>query len=259
MITKNQLKYYSSLLQKKHRIKEKKFLVEGLKNVEEGLNSSYDCEVIFVTNKFIEENEDFLKRFKSKSDKIISLKQKELQKISDSQTPQGVAAVFIKPSIFQESKSFDEEIIVYLDDIADPGNLGTIIRNCDWFGVKKILLSSKCVEHTNPKVVRSSAGSVFHLDIYDNIKIDELRKLKEQGYQIITADVEGENIYEMKRDEKIIIAFSNEANGPSEELLKISDRIFTIPKSGKAESLNVASASAVILSILHQITKPEIK
>ena len=248
MITKNQLKYFSSLLQKKNRIKEKKFLVEGLKNVEEGLNSSYKCEIIFATNKFIDENEDFIKRFKSKSDKIISLKQKELQKISDSQSPQGVAAVFIKPSKFQELKNSEEEIIVYLDEVADPGNLGTIIRNCDWFGIKKLLLSSKCVEYTNPKVVRSSAGSVFHLDIYENIEVDELRKLKEQGYHLITADVEGENIYEMKRDEKIIIAFSNEANGPSEELLKISDKIITIPKSGKAESLNVGSSSSVILS-----------
>jgi len=250
MITKNQLKYYSSLLQKKNRIKEKKFLVEGLKNVEEGLNSSYECEVIFATNKFIDENEDFIKRFKSKSDKIISLKQKELQKISDSQTPQGVAAVFIKPSKLQESKNSEEKIIVYLDDVSDPGNLGTIIRNCDWFGIKKILLSENCVEYTNPKVVRSSAGSVFHLDIYENIEIDELKKLKEQGYRLITADVEGENIYEMKRDEKIIITFSNEANGPSDQLLKITDKIVTIPKAGKAESLNVASSSAVILSEL---------
>jgi TrmH family RNA methyltransferase len=250
MITKNQLKYYSSLLQKKNRIKEKKFLVEGLKNIEEGLNSNYDCEVIFATNKFIGENEDFLKRFKNKSDKIVLIKQKELQKISDSQTPQGVAAVFIKPSNLQELKNSDEELIVYLDEVADPGNLGTIIRNCDWFGIQKILLSEKCVEYTNPKVVRSSAGSVFHLDIYENIEIDELKKMKEQGYHIITADVEGENIYDMKRDEKIIIAFSNEANGPSEQLLKISDKIITIPKSGKAESLNVGSSSSVILSEL---------
>jgi len=88
------------------------------------------------------------------------------------------------------------------------------------------------------------------LDNYENIEVDELKKLKEQGYHLITADVKGENIYEMKRDEKIIIAFSNESNGPSDELLKISDKIVTIPKAGKAESLNVASSSAVILSEL---------
>ncbi|HLG31472.1 MAG TPA: RNA methyltransferase [Ignavibacteriaceae bacterium] len=248
MITKNQVKYYSSLLQKKNRFKEKKFLTEGLKNVEEGLNSSYECELIFVTNKFTEENEDYLKRIRAKTGNIISLKQKELQKISDSQTPQGIAAVFIKPSKLQELKNSEEEIIVYLDNVSDPGNLGTIIRNCDWFGVNKILLSDQCVEYTNPKVVRSSAGSLFHVDIYEDIGIVELKKLKEHGYRLITADVEGENIYDMKRDQKIIIAFSNEANGPSDQLLKISDRIITIPKAGNTESLNVASASAVILS-----------
>ncbi|KAA0238075.1 MAG: RNA methyltransferase [Chlorobiota bacterium] len=168
MISKNELQYYSSLLTKKHRKSEKKFIVEGKKSVSEGLNSSYNCEIIFITHKFADEDDDVISELSNVRTKIISLKQKEFEKISDTKTPQGIAAVFAKSELeFSPELLSNEKLIVMLDNISDPGNLGTILRTCDWFGVKNILLSDNIVDFTNPKVIRSSMGSVFHVNIFE--------------------------------------------------------------------------------------------
>lgn len=253
MISKNDLQYYSSLLIKKHRKAENKFIVEGKKSVLEGLNSNYKCEVVFVTNKFAEEHEDAITQLAKLKKKIVSLKQKEFDKISDTESPQGIAAVFVKPELkISEAFFRDENIIVMLDNISDPGNLGTIIRTCDWFGVKNIFLSENIVDYTNPKVIRSSMGSVFHLNLYEDVNASQLNKLKENDYEILCADTEGENIFTYKRDKKKILILSSESHGPSKEIEKISDKKICIPRIGNAESLNVASASAILIA---QLTK----
>jgi TrmH family RNA methyltransferase len=251
MITKNDLQYYSSLLKKKNRKSENKFLAEGIKSVLEGVNSNYKCEVIFVTHKFVEENEEVFKALGNVKKRIVSVKQKEFEKLSDTETPQGIAAVFVKPETGFSSGLFtDERVIAMLDNISDPGNVGTIIRNCDWFGIKNILLSGETAEYTNPKVLRASMGSVFHTGLIEINKLSVLNELKANGYEILCADTEGENIYNYRSEKKKIVIFSNEAHGPSEDVLKYADKRITIPKIGKAESLNVASASAVILAEL---------
>ncbi|MBK9097925.1 MAG: RNA methyltransferase [bacterium] len=253
MISKSELQYYSSLLTKKHRKSEKKFLVEGMKSVLEGINSNYECEVIFITNKFAEQYEDTIKMLEKAKKKTISLKQKEFEKLSDTETPQGIAAVFVKPGLeFSPELISDDKIIVMLDNISDPGNLGTIFRNCDWFGVKNILLSENIVDYTNPKVIRSSMGSVFHVNIFENINSDNLNALKKDGYEILAADLEGENVFTYRSDKKKILILSSESHGPTKEIEKLSDKKISIPKIGNAESLNVASASAVLLA---QLTK----
>jgi TrmH family RNA methyltransferase len=253
MISKNDLQYYSSLLTKKHRRAEEKFIVEGKKSVLEGLNSNYKCEVVFVTNKFAEEHEDAFAQLAKVKKKIVSLKQKEFLKIADTETPQGIAAIFIKPeNEFSTELLKDEKIIVMLDNISDPGNLGTIIRTCDWFGIRNIFLSENIVDYTNPKVIRSSMGSVFHVNHFENINAAKLAKMKSEGFEILCADTEGENSFTYKSDKKKILIFSSEAHGPSKEIEKLSDKKICIPKIGNAESLNVASAAAVLLA---QVTK----
>jgi len=251
MISKSELQYYSSLLSKKYRTAERKFLVEGKKSVLEGLESRYKCEGIFVTDKFSEENAEIVTGISSTKHKIIILKQKEFQKISDTETPQGIAAVFLKPKLNISDASLENDnIIVMLDNISDPGNLGTIIRNCDWFGIKNILLSENIVDYTNPKVIRSSMGSVFHVNLFENINASKLDKMKIGGFEILCADMEGDNVFTYRSDKKKILVLSSEAHGPSTEIEKISDKKICIPRIGKAESLNVASASAVLLAIL---------
>jgi TrmH family RNA methyltransferase len=251
MISKSDIQYYSSLLSKKHRKAENKFIVEGKKSVLEGLKSNYECEVVFVTNKFAEEHEDAIAELAKLKKKFVSLKQKEFLRFSDTETPQGIAAVFLKPQReFSPDIFTAERLIVMLENISDPGNLGTIIRNCDWFGVKNIFLSDSIVDYTNPKVIRSSMGSVFHVNLFEEVKPKQLNDLKETGFEILCADTEGENIFNYRCDKKKILILSSEAHGPSKEIEKLSDKKICIPKIGNAESLNVASASAVMLAIL---------
>jgi len=253
MISKSDLQYYSSLLSKKHRKAENKFIVEGEKSVLEGLNSSYKCEVVFVTNKFAENHEEAIAELAKVKKKIVSLKQKDFLRIAETETPQGIAAVFGKPRLsFSQASFTDDKIILMLDNISDPGNLGTIIRTCDWFGVKNIFLSEDIVDYTNPKVIRSSMGSVFHVNICEDVKPNLLNDLKGKGFEIICADTEGENIFTYRSEKKKILILSSEAHGPSKEIEKLSDKKICIPRIGNAESLNVASAAAVLLA---QLTK----
>ena len=253
MISKNQLQYYSSLLTKKYRKIENKFIAEGKRLVLEGLNNNYKCDSVFITNNFANENKEIVDQIDALNHKFIFLKQKEFEKISDTKTPQGIAAVFVKPSLkFSVNHFSNDKIIVMLDNISDPGNLGTIIRNCDWFGVKNILLSENIVEYTNPKVIRSSMGSIFHIRLFEMISGGQLEILKTSGFEILCADIEGENIFNYKSDKKKILILSSESHGPSKEIESISDKKICIPKLGSAESLNVASASAILIA---QLTK----
>jgi TrmH family RNA methyltransferase len=248
-MTSKQLKYYSSFLLKKNRNEEHKFLVEGIKLILEALNFNYDCEIILTTNTFFKESQEDFTGFQKKKIPYEILKPLEFNKLVDTKSPQGVVAVFKMKNVY--NSLFEEPMILALENISDPGNMGTILRNCDWFGIKNILLSPGCAEIYNPKVIRASAGSVFHLNIVEEKNFYEmLSTKKEDGYKILCADLEGENIYNFKNYDKTVIALANEANGPTKELINICDFKVTIPKKGNAESLNVASASAVLLSEL---------
>ncbi len=248
MITRAEIKYYSSLLQKKYRQQEKKIIAEGDKLVTEGIESGFKPEVVLTTASFFESQQDYFNSLRNF--RIEQITAADLKKLTDTRTPQEIIAVF--PFIDNSSslKKLSRPLLVYLDNISDPGNTGTILRNCDWFGVKDVLISKGSVELYNPKVVRSSMGSVFHLNIFEDIGIKQLEELKKKGYSIICSDLMGEDVYEFEMPGKCIVGFSNEAHGPDNSLRELSDHIISIKKKGKAESLNVASASAVILSLL---------
>ena len=251
MPTKKELKYYASLHKKKYRDEEKKFLVEGIKGIEEGLESNFKCEIIFVTFQFNEENNRYLYELKKKGLTIEILKNPEFQKITDTVTPQGIAAVFLKPSFkINFINNNEPNIIICLDNVSDPGNLGTILRNCDWFGIKHILSINNSADAYSSKAIRASMGSIFHLSIYDENSVTALNNLREKGYKILCADLKGKNIFDYVNKSKCVIIFSNEANGPSADISSLIDENITIPKLGSAESLNVASASAIILGQL---------
>ena len=250
MITKNELKYYNSLLQKKFRKLENKFLCEGKKVVLEGLQSRYNNEIIFITQKFQDKEEEYIQKLKSFGPRIVQLKSMDFRKVSDTRTPEGVAGVFYINNKKLNLTDIDDPIVIYLEDISDPGNLGTIIRNCDWFGIKNIFISSGSAEIHNPKVIRASMGSIFHNDIYEDILIDELLVLKDSGYNFICSDIRGESVFDFNRPGRLILFLANESNGPSEKLFSYSDRVINIPGKGNVESLNVSSASAILLSEL---------
>lgn len=246
-LSKNELKYYISLLQKKVRKEENKFLVEGKKIIDEAINSKYLPQIIICTNNFYETEIDFINFLNRKFIEIRTVSEKDFLRVCDTDSPQGVIAIF--NSFDFELNDLNSDVIVALENISDPGNLGTIIRNCDWFGFDNILISSDSAEIFNPKVIRSSMGSIFHTKFVKSSNFyQNLIKLKEKGYEITTADLEGENLFTTNNFNKKVIVLCNEAKGPSEELKNIQDSKITIPKYGKAESLNVANASAVILS-----------
>lgn len=250
MISKNELKYYSSLLKKKFRESRTKFIVEGKKSVYEGIESDFNCEIVFVTNKFASEEIQFVKNLESRNFKVAVLKSANFKKVSDTKTPQGIAAVFEIKKNELDLLSFDDPLLVYLENISDPGNLGTIIRTCDWFGIQNIFLSKESSEIFNSKVIRASMGSVFHVNIFEDVALDKIAVLKKSGYEFLCSDLDGENIYDFKKGKHTLLFLANESRGPSEKLLTIIEKKVTIPGKGKAESLNVALASAIILAEL---------
>lgn len=255
MITKAELKYYASLLQKKDRDEQGKFLVEGKKLILEAMNYKFECEIILCKKEILDENENELKVILNRTIKFESISEKELRKIQSTVTSQGIIGVFKKKLLQINDADNKSELIVALDGINDPGNVGTIIRNADWFGIKKILLSDDCADVFNPKSIRASAGSIFHVNFEQLKNLDDsISDFKIKGYRVLCADISGSDLYSFQTTKKEVIIFSNEAGGPREEILKISDERITIPRKGKTESLNVASASAVILSELTKET-----
>jgi TrmH family RNA methyltransferase len=247
-MTKNELKYYSSLNEKKVRTSEMKFIVEGFKIIEEALLSDFICEMVAVSHQFAEKNPAILNKLVKWNITPQLVSQKEIEKICDTKSPQGIAAVFNYKISSKPNNS--DEIIVALENINDPGNLGTIIRNCDWFGIRTIYLSDDTADIYNPKTIRASAGSVFHITFQQSDFYKNIASLKNEGYSILCADLEGTNLYEFEKKGNMVLVLANEANGPTKTILDLSDGTITISKKGKAESLNVASASAVLLSEL---------
>ena len=233
-LSKNHLKLITSLSQKKYRHKYKLFVVEGMKVVQEFLNSSYELEILFST----ESSFSYL-------DSFIEVSEQELKKISSLKTPNKVIALFKIPV---EKNSNSSGLIVALDAINDPGNLGTIIRLCDWFGIDQLLCSKETVDCYNTKVVQSSMGSLTRVAIS---YVDLKEYLTSVSIPVFIADMDGDNIYEMKPPTSAVLVMGNEANGISNSIKQIVSTKISIPRYGNSqltESLNVATATAILLS-----------
>ena len=233
-LSKNHTKLITSLRQKKYRQKHKMFVVEGVKVVQEFLQSSFQLHLLFATDTSYEDHAN-----------VVPISEAELKKISHLVTPNKVLAVF---KILEVQESKPSGLILALDAINDPGNLGTIIRLCDWFGVTQIICSNATVDCYNSKVVQASMGSLTRISInYLDLNVF----LEETNLPIFIADTEGENIYTSKLPKDGVLVMGNEANGVSSEIRNVSDQTLTIPRFGdiqQTESLNVASATAILLS-----------
>lgn len=233
-ISKNQLKLITSLSQKKYRQKHKLFVAEGVKVVNELLNSSFELDQLFATEDFDTQN---------KNCQIIS--NEKLRKISSLKTPNKVLGIFKIPA---EKEISNKGLILVLDDINDPGNLGTIIRLCDWFGITTLVCSNETVDCYNQKVVQSSMGSLTRLAIkYLNLK----EYLSNTELPTFIADMDGENVYKKELPKEAVLIMGNEANGVSDEIKSLIKHKISIPRFGnlqETESLNVATATAILLS-----------
>jgi TrmH family RNA methyltransferase len=233
---KKDIKLVRSLQQKKFRKELGLFLVEGKKMVEEGISSKYRLHSLYSCD------ESFLAANKV----AFQVTAKEMEMMSALTSPSDYLAVFY--SEVKEKTIPKEEFILALDGIADPGNLGTIIRTADWFGVQSLLLSNDCVELFNPKTVQSTMGSIFRMNVHSVEISTSLKSYKDDGYTIIGADLNGENAFDYSFPQKAILVIGSESHGIRKDVFEvISDKI-TIPGGGKAESLNAAVACSILLS-----------
>ncbi|MEO8666154.1 MAG: RNA methyltransferase [Ignavibacteria bacterium] len=255
-MTKNELKYYHKLRQKKFRDSENKFLIEGQHLVEECIKSdrfSDNLETVFVRNDF---NRKDLKRLgiEKKNIELISLDEKSFKILTDTTTPQGIIGVVSKPEAdVKKNTSRIGSLSVALDTINDPGNLGTIIRTCYCFGVDELLISSNSVDLYNPKVLRSTQGAIFNLNIRPEIELEyQLEICRAEGYKIILTDLDSQkylNDHKFIPGERYILVLGNEAGGISKNILanknyeRLKIKMFT-----GCESLNISVSAGIVLN-----------
>ena len=223
---------------KKFRKKNRAYLIEGTKLFYEAVDQNLPMTRIFATTEWLKKNQ-----INFPAD-IIPVSKPVLEKLSSLKSQEGVIAEL--PYILKKPKPFNKAII--LDNINDPGNLGTIIRTADCAGYNQVFLTKGCADIYNQKTLRASMGSIFRVDI-EKIDLRGMRVLKEQGFELIATALNGKEIFmnEIEVPEKFVLIFGNESNGLSKDILELSSQRIKIPIYGKAESLNVAIASAVIM------------
>jgi RNA methyltransferase, TrmH family len=245
MITKLQVKYIQSLGQKKFRDEAGLFVAEGPKIINELLGAYAPAlEMVFATRKWMEAQTGLLKNMAA--EKIIEVKEPELERLSFLQTPNEVMAVFRKPVVVQVH--FSQTISLMLDGIQDPGNMGTIIRIADWFGINQIVCSTDCADAFAPKVVQSTMGSIVRVQL---LYTDLVKLVKETpSLQLYAATLNGKKINGMQPIKEGIVVIGNESKGIHAALLDCCQNRVTIPRLGHAESLNAAVAAGIILSHL---------
>lgn len=236
MVSKNQIKLITSLQQKKYRSIEKLFFAEGVKVIQELLQSNFELEHLFTTQ--LDFNE-------ISASKKTTISDSDLKKVSALSTPNSCLAIFKIP----KPKNIEHKgLILALDDIRDPGNLGTILRLCDWFGIQELVCSLTTVDIFNPKVVQATMGSISRVNVN---YVDLATFIESTSLTVFGTFMNGENIYNQKLPNQGVIVMGNEANGISGAIEKIISRRITIPRFGdlqQTESLNVATATAIILN-----------
>ena len=236
MLSKNQQKIIQKLQQKKYRNELGLFVVEGKKGILEFVQAGFKVEAIFATSLFSEQLNKL---------PLTLISKEELSKISTLKNPDEGVAIFHQP---KRKGILQEGIILALDNIQDPGNLGTLIRLCDWFGIETLLCSEQTVDCYNPKVVQASMGSLSRVEVH-YLPLEGF--LATCALSIYVATLQGTNLYTTTFPEDCVIVLGNEANGVSPEVTALANGAITIPRFGKlqqAESLNVAMAGGIIVS-----------
>ena len=245
------IKEIKSLYKKKGRWAKNLYLAEGIKIVEECIDN--DCPIVNIiySDELLNTRggQALFNRIKS-YDRLVHVSDKLYREISDTENPQGILAVIrFEVNSIENLKTRDNPFLLLLDEVQDPGNMGTIIRTADAFGIDGIIVTEGCVDIYNPKVVRSTMGSIFRTPIFhesDGVKIVE--KLKDEGIKIYSTSLEGSQyIQNANFKEACVLIIGNESKGVSEDLHFMADELIKIPMMGGAESLNAAVASSIIM------------
>lgn len=238
MVTKNEIKYIQSLFHKKTRDEHGLFIMEGVKIISELLQSDFIIEKIYALESYTQQHQQIKN--------IVTVQPYELEKISSLTTPHQALAIVRQKKINSEPV-VKNNITLVLDEIQDPGNMGTILRIADWFGVQQIIASENSVDIYNPKTVQSSMGSVLRVNVWYK---DLAEWLPTANIPVYGAMLHGKNLYEMSAIKEAVLVIGNESQGIHQNIAKHIHHAVTIPKKGKAESLNAAVATGIILSHL---------
>ena len=242
------VKNIKKLKDKKYRDLENVYIVEGIKMLKEAIVENASIKQIIICDDC--EKSDLISKemmYEIAKYDCVYVTSKVFKYITEVQTPQGVMAIIEKNNRDKEI-NYDEDIIVALDDIQDPGNLGTILRTIDSIGLSQVLISKGTADPYNPKVVRSTMGAIYRVKVIecDDLK-ETLKEIKKNKFKILATSLDdSKSIYDIKYNKKVIV-IGNEANGVEEEIVKLSDEKIKIPMLGKTESLNASVATGIVL------------
>lgn len=239
----NLFKEIKKLKEKKYRIKSNKYLIEGLRFVEEAIKSKVSIDSIIFTESFKEKNPDLFLKI-NENIKLIQMNEALLKQLCSTENPQGIVGVINMQN--KELKS--GELVVLVDKVQDPGNMGTIIRTAHAAGAAGIVMTKGTVDIYNDKTLRSTMGSIFYIPIVEDDSLDFVKSLKKEGYKLVVSSLQGKNnFFEENLQGKVMIAVGNEGNGVSDKVYDIADIKVKIPMPGEAESLNVAVATSIMI------------
>ncbi len=249
-LSERQAKYLRSLLQKKYRDREGIFLAEGVRLCEEALDAPVILKQAIVSNSALEHDRIRACVYSclDQNIEVFSSTERQFKSISDESSPQGIVLVIQKPHAPHVPRKKDN-VVLMLDALQDPGNLGTILRSAEWFGIQTIISGKGCVELYNPKVVRSAMGAVFRCAVLEQAHLDhQLNVCKSMGFRILGAVLHGsQELKHIRASGHDVLVIGNEANGISDSLSPYLDETVSIPQKGAGESLNAAVAAAIFM------------
>ncbi len=249
-------KEYSKLARKKYRQVSGRYLVEGIRLCRDALNSDRAVEIAFISEPFSGHPDypELEKRLLDRNIPVRFLAEANFRRLADTENPQGIVLIMPIPDPLPVTalRPAESPVILILDGIKDPGNLGTLLRTADWFGVQSVIASGDSADFYNPKVVRASMGSIFHLNLNEVRNLPHtISGLKKAGYTIVgTAGGGAAQLEDFTPPEAVALVLGNEAEGMSPVLQRLSDAVVAIKKYGAAESLNVSIAGAIVLNHL---------
>lgn len=247
----DKVKYTKSLLKTKNRNKESKFIIEGYRILTLAIECNANLDYVFINEDFEgkDEHVSFLDILNKKNIKIYKTTNKIFNDLVDTENTQGILGVVkFKQKNIEENLNDESRFVLILDRIQDPGNMGTIIRTADAAGVDAIIALKGCVDIYNPKVIRSTMGSIFDMNVIHTSQDEAIRLLKSKNFDIVSSYLDTNNFYNtVEYNYKTALVIGNEANGINEELVSKSDTLVKIPIYGKAESLNAAISSAILM------------
>lgn len=252
MLSPNVKKHLNKLKQKKYRKEFEEFLIEGIKGIEEAFKEKTGIAVIIIDGSRREEAgiKEIIEKAKKLDIPMEFCGHKDIDDIKTTDTFSGVIAIVEQKNI-EIDDVLNNSPILALYQINDPGNLGTIIRTADWFGIKNIILSENSVDPYNEKTARSTMGSIFRTNIYQSKSFSsDIGYIKKKGYQISALDMKGENLKKIQPNDKTVYIFGSESHGVPENLLQIADKVYNIEGAGNAESLNIAISAGILMSKL---------